>query len=82
MVFITMDCRDVLHCCVVTLTDSWTLAAKVDLFDYQDAFGEAINGEKLIGSTVIDLEAPGFMFAVGITDGSTKWINKFGSKTP
>ena len=30
--------------------------AKVDLFDYQDAFGEAINGEKLIGSTVIDLE--------------------------
>ncbi|CAL1157277.1 unnamed protein product [Cladocopium goreaui] len=29
---------------------------QVDLFDYQDAFGEAINGEKLIGSTVIDLE--------------------------
>jgi len=28
----------------------------VDLFDYQDSFGEAINGEKLIGSTVIDLE--------------------------
>jgi len=29
---------------------------QVDLFDYQDAFGETINGEKLIGSTVIDLE--------------------------
>lgn len=29
---------------------------QVDLFDYQDAFGEAINGEKLIGSTMIDLE--------------------------
>lgn len=32
-------------------------SAEVDLFDYQDAFGETINGEKLIGSTVIDLEA-------------------------
>eukprot|EP00438_Fugacium_kawagutii_P006603 Skav212982 [mRNA] locus=scaffold423:97643:121234:- [translate_table: standard] len=29
---------------------------KVDLFDYQDALGEAFNGEQLIGSTVIDLE--------------------------
>ncbi|CAJ1366715.1 unnamed protein product, partial [Effrenium voratum] len=29
---------------------------QVDLFDYQDAFGETINGEKLIGSTVVDLE--------------------------
>jgi len=29
---------------------------QVDLFDYQDAMGESINGEKLIGSTVIDLE--------------------------
>ncbi|CAE8637026.1 unnamed protein product [Polarella glacialis] len=30
---------------------------QVDLFDYQDAFGETILGEKLIGSSVIDLEA-------------------------
>jgi len=29
---------------------------QVDMFDYQDALGETINGEKLIGSTVIDLE--------------------------
>ncbi|CAE7313563.1 Ttll11 [Symbiodinium sp. CCMP2592] len=29
---------------------------QVDLFDFQDTLGEAINGEKLIGSTVIDLE--------------------------
>ena len=31
-------------------------SASKDLFDYQDAFGETINGEKLIGSTVVDLE--------------------------
>eukprot|EP00913_Durusdinium_trenchii_P027570 g25860.t1 len=29
---------------------------QVDLFDFQDGFSETINGEKLIGSTVIDLE--------------------------
>eukprot|EP00933_Yihiella_yeosuensis_P033858 TRINITY_DN27478_c0_g2_i3.p1 TRINITY_DN27478_c0_g2~~TRINITY_DN27478_c0_g2_i3.p1 ORF type:complete len:583 (-),score=160.86 TRINITY_DN27478_c0_g2_i3:112-1860(-) len=29
---------------------------QVDLFDYQDSLGETFNGEKLIGSTVIDLE--------------------------
>ena len=29
---------------------------QVDLFDYQDGFSEAVNGEKLIGSTVLDLE--------------------------
>ena len=53
-------------CTVYTVGLSWVYGltlfilyagcAKVDLFDYQDAFGEAINGEKLIGSTVIDLE--------------------------
>lgn len=47
----------VYHGCMAwPFSSSFFSCAKVDLFDYQDAFGEAINGEKLIGSTVIDLE--------------------------
>ena len=47
----------------------------MDLFDYQDGFSEAVNGEKLIGSTVIDLEAAlgSWQALLGRTGGTPAW---------
>lgn len=54
----------------------------MDLFDYQDALGEAFNGEKLIGSTVIDLEDSSVLEGIfhatwqGVLDGGMNSVCK------